>query len=73
MKKGDFRKILAGFFSIASCGYFGAVTFVHIPKENMGNANTILGFLLGTALGLVLSFYFGDSEGKEDGANISGG
>ena len=62
MKKGDFRKVLAAFFSIVSCAYLTAITFFVIPIDNMGNANTITGFLLGTTIATILGYYFGSSE-----------
>jgi len=66
MKKGDFRKMLAAFFSVVSFGYITAITFFTVPVENADNAKIILGFLLGTAIATIISFYFGDSEGKEE-------
>jgi hypothetical protein len=65
MKKADFRKILAGFFSVIGCAYLGAITFWTVPQENMDNAKVIMGFLLGTAISTIIGFYFGDSEKKE--------
>ena len=62
MKKGDFRKMLAAFFSVVSFGYITAITFIAIPTENADNAKIILGFLLGTAIATILGYYFGDSE-----------
>ena len=64
MKKADFRKILASFFSVVAMGYLAAITFLTIPKENMDNAKVIMGFLLGTAIATLLNFYFGDNEGN---------
>jgi len=66
MKKADFRKILAGFFSVAAFLYLAAITFISIPKANVDNSKVIMGFLLGTAIATILGFYFGDSESKED-------
>ena len=62
MKKGDFRKILAAFFSVASFSYLVAITFVAVPKDNADNTKIILGFLLGTAIATILGYYFGDSD-----------
>ena len=67
--RADFRKYLAAFFSLASFLYMAAITFFHVPKENMNNANVILGFLLGTALAAILGFYFGASEGPDTEKN----
>ena len=60
--KADFRKYLAAFFSVASFIYMAAITFISVPKENINNSNVILGFLLGTTLAAIISFYFGASE-----------
>lgn len=65
MKKADFRKILAGFFSVVSFAYIGAITFFEVPVKNADNAKIILGFLLGTCIATILGYYFGDSEKGE--------
>lgn len=66
INKADFRKYLAAFLSLTSFVYMFAITFLHIPKENMNNANIILGFLLGTTLAAIVSFYFGASESPDE-------
>lgn len=66
MGKGKFRRLLATFFSGASFVYITAITFCEVPTKNMDNAKVIMGFLLGTALALILGFYFGDAEDKQD-------
>ena len=38
--------------------YFFAVTFIPIPKTGEDNAKYIVGFLVGTGVGSVISFYF---------------
>lgn len=45
--------------------YIGAITFVEVPDESRRFADTILGFLLGTALAGVFQFFFGSSQGNE--------
>ena len=65
LSKADFRKLLAAFFSIVSFVYMGLITFCVIPKENINNANILLGFLIGTALSTLVGFYFGSSENSE--------
>lgn len=62
MNKAEFRKKLAAFICCSSFVYFAAVTFCTIPKANMDNSKLILGFLFGSAVGLIIGFYFGDSE-----------
>ena len=65
MSKETFRKILASYLCIASSTYLGAITFFNIPAENMDIAKVILGFVLGSILGIITGFYYGDSEKKE--------
>lgn len=64
ISKSDFRKLLATFLVTFTCSYSVLLTLCDIPKNNVGNANTILGFLLGVALSAIISVYFG---GTEDG------
>lgn len=66
MSKAYFRKLLAAFVCCASFIYFGAITFCTVPQANMDNVKIILGFLLGSAVGLVLGYYFGDAESKTE-------
>lgn len=42
--------------------YIACVTFLTIPKDNVPNANLILGFVLGTLLGTVIAFNYGSSK-----------
>lgn len=50
---------MATYWSLFSSGYIVAITFGAIPKENQRFADTILGFLLGTAIGAIIQFFFG--------------
>lgn len=57
------------FWSIASATYIGFITFVDIPKDNIRFADTILGFILGTAIASMFQYFFGstaDSRRKTD-------
>jgi len=38
--------------------YFFAVTFIPIPETGEDNAKYIVGFLVGTGVGSIISFYF---------------
>lgn len=62
MSKSDFRKVLAAFLTVFACGYAVILTLCDVPETNMGNANTILGFLFATALAAIVGFYFGGIE-----------
>lgn len=57
---------LATFWSIASASYIGFITFGYIPEANVRFADTILGFLLGTAIASILNFFYGSSKGSHD-------
>ncbi len=41
--------------------YFFAVTFIEIPGGNIGNSNTIVGFIILT-VGVISGYYFGSSQ-----------
>jgi uncharacterized membrane protein len=66
ISKEDFRKYLAAFFTIAALLYMTAITFFAVPKENVNNANIILGFLISTVLATIIGFYFGTSEESKE-------
>jgi hypothetical protein len=55
---------LAAFWSVFSALYIGFITFGSIPQANVRFADTILGFLLGTMLGMIMNFFFGSSSGS---------
>lgn len=50
------------FWSLCTAVYIGCITFMAIPQENVRFADTILGVLLGTVLGQILSFFYGSSR-----------
>lgn len=56
----------AWFWSTVSIVYFFAVTFIPLKPESQNFANTILGFLLGTAVAAILQFFYGSSKGSMD-------
>lgn len=57
-----FRYYFACYWAITSCGYIGCITFINIPKENMRFADMILGFLLGTIIATIITFFYGSSH-----------
>ncbi len=65
MDKGKFKRLLAAFLTCATLLYVTAITFCTVPEANIGNANSIMGFLLGVTLATVVGYYFGDAEKKE--------
>jgi hypothetical protein len=52
----------AAAWSLFAFGYIVAITFATIPPEARRYADTVLGFLLGTALAGIFSFFYGSSE-----------
>lgn len=64
----------AWFWSVVSVAYFFCVTFLQMPEGARDFANIILGFLLGTAVASILSFFYGSSKSSQDkNAMIKGG
>ncbi len=53
----DLLQLAWGVF-LFSMVYFFAVTFIPIPDTGEDNAKYIVGFLVGTGVGSVISFYF---------------
>ena len=61
-----FVYFLAGFWSLFGAGYILLITLVDIPEKNVRFADTILGFLLGTLLSMILNYFFGSSSGSSN-------
>ncbi len=57
---------LATFWSFATAVYIACITFMVIPEGNTRFADTVLGFLLGTAIATILNFFFGSSQSSKD-------
>lgn len=53
-------------WSLFAMGYIGFITFGDIPANNIRFADTILGFLLGTAISGILQFFYGSSLGSRN-------
>jgi len=45
--------------------YIGFITFGDIPADNVRFADTILGFVLGTVIAQMFSFFYGSSQGSK--------
>jgi ABC-type nitrate/sulfonate/bicarbonate transport system permease component len=56
----------AWFWAISSVFYFFCVTFILLPEGGRDFANIILGFLLGTAVATIISFFYGSSKSSKD-------
>ena len=55
----------AMFWAVAAAIYIGFITFAHIPEANIRFADTILGFLLGTIVSQIISFFYGSSSSSQ--------
>ena len=55
----------AMFWAFAAAIYIGLITFMNIPENNVRFADTILGFLLGTIVSQILSFFYGSSRSSQ--------
>ena len=62
----NFIYLFAWFWSITSVLYFFSVTFIPMPQGSRDFANIILGFLLGTAVATIISFFYGSSKSSKD-------
>ncbi len=53
------------FWSLASATYIGCITFATIPDDNIRFADTILGFILGTAIASMFSYFYGTTASSK--------
>jgi len=64
-----FSKRFVYYFSIAwslfAMGFMAVVTLMDIPEKNASTVSTILGFLLGTAVASIFSFFLGTSRSSQ--------
>jgi hypothetical protein len=65
LNREDFLEFFAFIIYCTSIVYVYAVTFCEIPEQNMRNADTCLGFLMGSALTTVLTHLFKEGEKEE--------
>ncbi len=49
---------------LISFTYLFMVTFLPVPQSGQKHSETIVGFLLGSGITLILTFYFGTSQGS---------
>ena len=60
----------AWFWSVGSMAYFFAITFGTVPSSGKDFGNIILGFLLGTAVATIISFFYGSSKSSKDKSDV---
>ena len=61
-----FVYLLASAWSIFAMVYFTAVTFVELASAGQRIADTILGVLISSVLGTILSFFYGSTKGSAE-------
>ncbi len=54
-----------GFWSFGSAAYIAFITFAKIPPENIRFADTILGFILGTAVAGMFQYFYGSTANSK--------
>jgi len=62
MVSGKFRARLATMVMLFSFVYFFVITLIPVPEQAIRIADTILGFLMGTAITTIIGYYFGASD-----------
>lgn len=58
----NFIYLMTSFWCITTATYIGFITFGTVPEKNQRFADTILGFLLGTAIAAIFNFFYGSSK-----------
>lgn len=59
------QAIISGFWSLSTAIYIGAVTFMTVPAANIRVVDTIVGFLLGTIVSTIMTYWLGSSLGSK--------
>lgn len=61
----EFIYYYTAFWSLASSAYIAFITFAVIPEKNVRFADTILGFILGTAVASMFTYFYGSSNSSK--------
>jgi hypothetical protein len=56
---------LAAAWSLFAMGYFCAVTFVPLPPAGQRVADTILGVLISSVIGVMINYFYGSTKGSQ--------
>lgn len=68
--KNFMRSLLAFMWSAFCMVYLTLISFRTVPEGNVRIVDTILGFLLGTAVSGILMYYYGTSQGSSEKDNL---
>ena len=64
------RNFVAIFWCWFAAAYLWCVTFHTVPEHNIRVVDTILGFILGTLIGSIISYFFGSTKGSQEKTDI---
>lgn len=67
----SFTNFIALILILFMVTFFPCMVFLTIPEDNVRFADTILGFMLGSVVGVVVNFYFGSSMTTQEIAGKS--
>ena len=56
-----FMHVLASVLILFAITFFTMLLFIEIPENNIRYIDTIIGFLLGSVVGVIINYYFGAS------------
>lgn len=57
---------LASFWSIFAAAYMVAVTFLDVPQANLRMVDTLTGFLIGTIVSAIISYFYGSTAKSQE-------
>lgn len=60
------RLFLALILIPPAMAYLFIASFGHVPEANQNTVSTIVGFILGSILGSIATYYWGSSQGSAD-------
>jgi hypothetical protein len=55
---------------VVGFGYLFMVTFIPIPQSGADHAKVVTGFMLGSAIGSIITYFWGSSKGSADKSKL---